>query len=97
MKIRTEASELGQYLGSLRNVRVLGLFYLLSQVAVDRLEAKLADGTITSRLEAADVKRKVLEHEPAEPTTGRDTGAGIEARAGSVARRGGGRLGKLLE
>jgi hypothetical protein len=51
------------------------------------IEAKLADGTITSRLEAADVKRKVLEHEPAEPTTGRDTGAGIEARAGSVARR----------
>jgi hypothetical protein len=33
--------------------RVLGLFYLLSQVDVDRLEAKLADGAITSRLEAA--------------------------------------------
>jgi hypothetical protein len=46
-----------------------GTLYLLSQVDVDRLEAKLADGTITSRLEAADVKRKVLEHEPAEPTT----------------------------
>jgi hypothetical protein len=35
------------------HLRVLGLFYLLSQVDVDRLEAKLADGTITSRLEAA--------------------------------------------
>jgi hypothetical protein len=46
-----------------------GTLYLLSQVDVDRLEAKLAEGTITSRLEAADVKRKVLEHESAEPTT----------------------------
>jgi hypothetical protein len=35
-------------------LRVLGLFYLLSQVDVDRLEAKLADGTITSRLEAVE-------------------------------------------